>query len=226
MLNFVSYASGSSGNLHSISDGETTIMIECGIPWKQVQKAFDFQTSKVSAVVLSHEHKDHSGWIHHAAKAGIDVYLLPETRAAMVFNGHRYHEISLRPFRIGTIQVRSFGLQHDVPNCGFLFASDCGEKAVYITDSFYCKHRFPALDIIAIECNYSKETMTTGLDHERKKRLYKTHFSLENVKKFLATGDLSRVREIHLIHISKENGDPEYFKQEIEKATGKPTYAK
>ncbi|MBU4317117.1 MAG: MBL fold metallo-hydrolase [Proteobacteria bacterium] len=226
MINFQSYASGSSGNLHSISDGETTIMIECGIPWKKVQEFFGFQTSKVSAVVLSHEHKDHSGWVHHAAKAGIDVYLLPETRSAMVLNGHRYHEIDFKTtYQIGTIKVRAFGLQHDVPICGFLFAAG-GEKAIYITDSFYCKPKFPTLDLIAIECNYSIETMAKDLNLERKKRLYSSHFSLENVKRFLAGCDLSRTREIHLIHISKENGDPEYFKAEIEKATGKPTSAK
>jgi phosphoribosyl 1,2-cyclic phosphodiesterase len=48
-----------------------------------------------------------------------------------------------------------------------------------------------------------------------------SHFSLENVKEFLKANDLSRVRQIWLLHLSDGNSDAELFKQEIEKLTGK-----
>ena len=225
MLSFKSYASGSSGNLYSITDGETTIMIDPGISWKRIQKAFNFKTSEVKCVCLGHEHRDHSFAVEAAAKAGIDIYLLPETRAALGLSGHRFHEIELhRAFRAGSFKVVAFPLQHDVPNCGFLFMGKCGEKAVYITDTFYSRWTFTGLTIIAVECNWSKETLAPGLDPAVKQRLYTSHFSLKSVKQFFRDNDLSKVREIHLLHLSQGNADPEYFRSEIEKLTGKPVY--
>ncbi|HEM1811409.1 TPA: MBL fold metallo-hydrolase, partial [Listeria monocytogenes] len=51
-----------------------------------------------------------------------------------------------------------------------------------------------------------------------------SHFSLENVKEFLNANDLSQLREIHLLHISSSNGDPNMFKNEIQALTGVPVY--
>lgn len=226
MINFQSYFSGSSGNLYSITDGKTTIMIDPGISWKRIQKAFDFNTSEVAAACLGHEHGDHSFAVKNAAKAGIDIYMLPETRQALGLEGHRYKDVTPQQiFMVGTFRIMGFRLQHDVPNCGFLFESG-GEKAAYINDTFYCKYRFQGLSVIAIECNWSHATISQDLDQARKKRLYSSHFSLENVIRFLKANDLSKVRELHLLHISRDNGSPELFKQEVEKATGIPTFTK
>lgn len=222
MVTFTSYASSSAGNLHSITDGATTIMIECGLPWKEVRKHFQFQTSALAGMCCTHAHKDHSRSVADAVRAGIDVFLLPETRTALGISGHRIHEIEpLVSFRVGTFTVKAFPLEHDAPICGFLFASG-GEKAVYITDSFYCRWRFSGLSIIAIECNYSKKTLSPDLDPAVRKRLLRSHMSLENAIKFLKANDLSVVREIILIHLSRENSDAEMFQREIQRATGKP----
>jgi phosphoribosyl 1,2-cyclic phosphodiesterase len=224
LISFTSFASSSKGNLYSVSNGDTTIMIDCGVPWGQIQKAFGFQTSRVSALCLDHEHKDHSRSVIDVAKAGIDVFLLPETRVALGVSGHRFHDIAvLEPFKIGTFTIKAFGLQHDVPNCGFLFASGT-DRAVFLIDTAYCQYRFNSLSVIAIEANFSKRTLAPDLDPAVKRRLYLNHFSLENVKKFLQANDLTRVREIHLLHLSAGNSDAALFRAEIEKLTGKPTY--
>lgn len=94
---------------------------------------------------------------------------------------------------------------------------------MFATDTFYLHNRFAGVNYIAIECNYSVRTMAPDMNPIVKKRLYKSHFSLENVKKFLVSTDLSRVREIHLIHMSKGNSDPRWFKSEVQRVTGKPT---
>ncbi len=59
---------------------------------------------------------------------------------------------------------------------------------------------------------------------ELKNRIIQSHFSLENVKKFLQANDLSQVREIWLIHLSDDNSDADRFKREIQELTGKPVY--
>lgn len=225
MLRFKTYASGSSGNLYTISDGKTTIMIDPGISWKKIQKALDFRTSEITACLLDHEHRDHSFAVEDVARAGIDVFLLPQTRKNLKLNGHRYHDLELKKtFQIGTIKIVSFPLQHDVPNCGFLFQDQDGDKALFIVDTGYCRYRFKGLNIIALEANYSKKTMAQGISPVYRQRLYKSHLSLENAIKLLQANDLSRVREVHLIHMSKMNSNPEFFKSEVQKATGKPVY--
>lgn len=146
------------------------------------------------------------------------------TALALKFQGHRLRfVIPRRQFKAGAFKVLPFETEHDCPgSVGFLI-SDGTDKILFATDTFYISNRFTNLDIIAIECNYSEETMTPGLHPVRLKRLYKSHFSLENVIKFLKANDMSSVREIFLIHMSQTNADTEYFKSEVEKAIGKPT---
>ena len=41
---------------------------------------------------------------------------------------------------------------------------------------------------------------------------------------FLRANDLSRVKEIHLLHLSDRNSSANCFKKEIQSLTGKPVY--
>ena len=49
------------------------------------------------------------------------------------------------------------------------------------------------------------------------KRLLKSHFELENVKKFILQQDLKQIKEIYLLHLSSGNSDATRFKTEIKK---------
>lgn len=174
---------------------------------------------------------DHSKAVKDIAKMGIDVYCLEETSQALKFNGHRLKTVlPLQVFEIGKFSVISFSLEHQdvrtgerIPNIGFLI-SDGEDKLLYATDTFYIKNRFKGLTHICLGINWSQKTLNPNLNTARKKRLYKSHMSLETAIRFFKANDLSQVREIHLLHLSSENSDPEYFKSEIMKATGKPVY--
>lgn len=48
--------------------------------------------------------------------------------------------------------------------------------------------------------------------------------SLETVKGFLAANDLSRVREIWLLHLSDDHSDAERFRREVMELTGKEVH--
>ena len=63
-----------------------------------------------------------------------------------------------------------------------------------------------------IECNYAKEILKKNIDGGKipkvvAKRLYSSHFELENVKEFLKANDLSQVKAIYLMHLSDGNSD-------------------
>lgn len=49
-------ASSSKGNCYIVDDGRTKIMIDCGIPIRQIKKGCGFKTHEISGCLISHEH--------------------------------------------------------------------------------------------------------------------------------------------------------------------------
>jgi metal-dependent hydrolase (beta-lactamase superfamily II) len=49
-------ASSSKGNATIISDGATTILLDCGIPVAQIKRHLNFNLSSVVGCLVSHEH--------------------------------------------------------------------------------------------------------------------------------------------------------------------------
>lgn len=174
---------------------------------------------------------DHSKAVKDIMRAGIDCYISAGTAEALEISGHWLNIIKAKQqFRIGTWTVLPFDTQHDVAEpLGFLLANQAGEKVLYITDSYYCRYRFQGLTHIMIETNYSLDILNGNVEAgnippEMKKRVMRSHMSLETAKEFLKANDLSKVEQIWLIHLSDGNSDAERFKREVQELTGKPTY--
>lgn len=206
-------------------------MIECGIRFREIRQAFDFKLSGVAGCLLSHEHGDHAKSVKDILSAGVDCYTSSGTAHALELSGHRMHTVpALEQFRVGTFTILPFPVQHDANEpFGFLIQSDACDKLLFITDSFYCKYRFYGLTHIMIEANYKKsildENISSGLvPAALRNRIVKSHLEIENVKAFLAASDLSKCREIHVIHVSNTNGCKESFVSEIRSLTGIQTY--
>ena len=70
--------SGSSGNGYALISGEDILLLECGVPAKEMLKAIDYQTSMVNGCILSHIHGDHAGYIKQYIQYGIMVYTSDE----------------------------------------------------------------------------------------------------------------------------------------------------
>lgn len=231
MLSVETIASGSSGNCYRIWDGQTNILIECGIRFREIREALDFQLSEISGCLVSHEHQDHCKAAKDIVKAGIDCYMSHGTAESLNLSGHRIKTVKPKQkFEVGTYTVLPFSTEHDaVEPLGFLIQSSNKTRLLYISDSYYCRYRFKNVGYFLVECNYAREILEENIKSgvtppAIKSRILRSHFELENVKQFFKVNDLSGCREIHLIHISNDNGDPELFKSEIRKLTGKPVY--
>ncbi|GGB41452.1 MBL fold metallo-hydrolase [Lentibacillus populi] len=231
MISIKTLASGSKGNCYHITDGSTPLLLECGIPFKLIRKALDFKTSNIAGVLVTHEHKDHCAGLKGVTRAGINCYMSTGTAEATGYLHHRIKTVQAKKkFEIGTWNVLPFDVQHDVSEpMGFLLQNKVGEKLLFATDTYYIRYSFPGLTHLLIECNYSmdilNENIASGRVHKgMKKRLIRSHFSLENVRDFLKANDLSKVKEIHLLHLSDSNSNEELFKREIQELTGKVVY--
>lgn len=229
MLDIAVYASGSSGNCYTVSDGETVVMLDCGLPFRRIERLTGFLLPK--AVFVTHEHKDHSKAAQDFMRRGVDVYMTAGTAAALGIEAqHRLHILNLmEQTTVGRITVSAFPTQHDAREpCGFLL-DDGDDRVLYATDTYYIKYQFPGVTKMLIEANHSYKILEENvgahiLNKSLAERLIKSHFSIENVLAFLRANDLSKVKEIWLIHLSDGNADAGKFARMVEAATGKPVY--
>ncbi len=219
MIEIKTFGSGSSGNLHLIRDEYgSKILLECGFPIKKIKEHLDFDLN-IDACLLSHCHMDHAKSANEIMKSGINLVCSEETAKVLSLSGHRVKIIS-KPIRVKKWLATPFPTNHDTPgSLGFIIETG-NEKIIFATDTRSLPYRFDGMTHIIIECNFSEKTFVDS-NKFIADRIKKTHMSLFECLKFLESNDLSKVREIHLIHLSDRNSNANYFKTEVQKLTGK-----
>lgn len=225
---------GSSGNCYKVKIGKATLLLECGLPYKVIQKKLNFKISEIDACLVTHEHMDHAKAVKDLMKAGVDCYMTKGTAEALKVKGHR-----LNTFRkddkgqgycwkfFSDIQILPFEAVHDVaePVSYFIKTRDDKESLVFVTDTAYLKYKIPECDVLMIECNYVKakldENVRLGnINTNLRNRIVKNHLSLESLVEALRAASLDRCRKIYLLHLSDGNSDEKLIKRTIQETTG------
>lgn len=220
-------ASGSSGNAYLIGDGKTRLLFDAGIPFKRIQIGCGFKTSSIDACLVTHRHGDHAAAIPKLLQRGIAVYSNEDV--AGLYPGVQSVE-ARREFRIGTLRILPFAAEHDVPCYGYQVTSEeTGERLVYITDSAYVRYTFTGLTHIMIEANYDEDIMLGNVRDEKipfslAERVAGTHMSIDTLIDLLRANDMTKVRQIYLLHLSDNNSDAEVFKKMVQQETGAEVY--
>lgn len=226
-------ASGSSGNCYCIDDGESTIILDAGIPIKEIQKGIGFRLSAVAGALITHRHNDHAKAVPDLIYAGVNVYASEDVFEAKNVSGHHCKVIDngiigerRNWVTVGTFKVLPFLCHHDVHNLGFYIHSNVtGENLLYFTDTYYIEHIFPKLNYIMAECNFDPAAIKDAKLHPAlKARLYKSHMSIETFIEMLKKNDLSKVRQIYLLHLSDRNSRADEFKKRVQAETGCEVY--
>ena len=220
--------SSSSGNCYLIEvNNKEKLILDAGVNFKIVQQKLNFNFDSIEGVLITHEHMDHLKYATNFASNGINVYASEGTFKKQNLTGHRFKVIkALQQFEIGNFIILPFDTQHDAAEpLGFLIQhKNTGEKLLYATDTYYIKYKFNKLNYLLIECNYikdiAKENEESGeINKTRYTRLLESHFSLENVIKFLKTNDLSHTKNIILCHLSDTNSNQEIMKKRVYEET-------
>jgi phosphoribosyl 1,2-cyclic phosphodiesterase len=235
-------ASGSAANCYILSAGEDKLILDCGVKFRTLQEALDFDYSGVSACLLSHEHKDHSKAIKNVFDAGITVVTSEQTIYACNIYSHRVCETKLEemlllcgPENKRLWYVMPITTQHDAvdPYGFFIIYIPTWETVVYATDTYYLKYSFKGHSLVnywLIECNYCTDRLHTQyeageIDTGLYRRLLQSHMSLEHLKDYLATQDLKKARKIVLLHLSDARSDEKRMEREIFEQTKVETVA-
>ena len=219
---------GSSGNFSVISDGASSLAIDCGVPWDKALRMSSYGLLDACALLVSHGHGDHLGYINQFVKGMMNVFMSKETWDKGIENGtinrwtaEVYNDnVSFfdgSQFKVGTFVVKPFKVPHTntdgspCDNSGFLiYSTATKEKMLWVTDCAYITQKFPPLDYICIECNYvdvedySKEAAFTNIPLES--RRVQSHLSLNRCVDFLKKQDLSKIKFVKLLHLTHHQG--------------------
>lgn len=220
-------ASGSTGNCYRVSDEKTALLLDCGIPIKRIENGLHFMLHLIDSVLVTHCHQDHVKAAKDIAKRGIPIYASAGTLDACGLHGHSFRPVkALESVQIGTFTVVPFDVEHDAPEpLGFLLKSSVTEeKLLYFTDTYYLKYRFPGIHYLMAECNYSQKTMSEEINPALRDRIIESHMSLETLLEMLQANDFCELKQVYLLHLSNDNSDETYFKEEVQKVTGVPVY--
>ena len=202
--------SGSSGNCYILENDAEALIIEAGLPFKEVKKALDFNVRKIVGVAVSHSHQDHAKYVTEYEKAGIPVF--------KPYNGMK--DVDLKGG--AGFKIQAFDLVHDVPCYGFYISHLDIENLIYASDTEYIKWRFSKVNHILVEANYSKDLVSDMT--EKRSHVLTGHMEIETTCEFLKANNNPGLRNVVLLHLSNESGDPEEFKAKAEKVIDCPVY--
>ncbi len=226
-------ASGSSGNCYLVSDGKTSLLLDAGIPAKEISKKTGYGLSDVSACLVTHEHGDHCQAVNDLCrKYGVRCYMSEGT-----LKGAKERPWAVKTnveickskeiFYVDTFIIQPFDVQHDAEEpLGFLIKSKyTNETLLYFTDTYYLKYRFSNVNYIIAECNYVKSILEKNIENGylpkgRADRTLRSHMSLEHLLDFLKASDLSELKQIYLAHISDLNGDNKIMSDAVKRLVG------
>lgn len=208
-MRFTPIASSSHGNAYIVEDGQTILLLECGVARrtlnKALNKALGISTTDCAAALVSHEHKDHAKAVAELLKDGMTIYMSEGTAEALGTEGIELCQ-SMEQFNVGSMDIVPFTTFHDAQEpLGFLIRSRAdGDNLVFATDTVNLRYRFPNVNILAIEANYDKDILARSekLPEKTRERITNTHMEIETLCDYLRGLDLSSCREIWLLHLS------------------------
>lgn len=228
-MRFEALASSSAGNAYVVTDGETRILLECGISLRKLQKLSGFALSQFQGCLVSHEHKDHAKAAQELISRGMDVYMSEGTAEALGLEGAVLDVTkamkSMEQFSIGSFDIVPFETFHDAKEpLGFLIKSRTdGDVLAFATDTVNLRYQFPGLNILAVEANYDKAILERceRMPEKVRHRITNSHMEIDTLCDYLRGLDLSRCREIHLLHLSDATSHEGHFINKVSRAVPK-----
>ena len=224
-------ASSSLGNAYIVSDGETSILLDAGIPYKDLQVKSDFKVNEVAACFISHEHGDHSKAVEDLLSAAIDVYALSDTLSALnIAEHHRVHNVlPLVPIVINTFEIMAVDMHHDCPCVGYMvYSTNTKERLFFATDTYKITVNPQEIDYLILEINYQKEIVNKLVNEGKmesgiRARLLFSHYELSKALNWLSKIDKNRLKRIYIAHLSNGHSNAEEIKAAVIAETGIPT---
>ncbi|MFP3953112.1 MAG: MBL fold metallo-hydrolase [Candidatus Acetothermia bacterium] len=236
-MEIITLATGSTGNAYVVREGEDALLLDAGLTIGKLKEKLwgeGLYATDLDGALITHRHMDHAAAAVDLAKLGVDTLMGEDVGEYLGLDGSMYRPaVPEETTKVGgRWGVKPLPVEHGGVDClsYLILNEEVGEKLLYVTDTSYFPYRIPGLDYVMVECNWQKEYLDEALENKRisvehARKSIKTHMSLGTAVDFLRKTDLKKVREVHLIHASETNADPEDCRKTVEAEFGVPTYA-
>lgn len=222
-LEICALASGSNGNCYYIGNETEAILVDAGLSARQLQVRLaekQIPLSKIKAILITHEHSDHSRGARVLSKRlHIPVYLTKKTYLALRRTGQpdvpRWFELD-QEFQLGEFSIFPFAKQHDaVDACSFRISysgkhvgvmTDIGEPCERVKEHLGMCHA------VFLESNYDEDMLMNGpYPYYLKQRVASSlgHLSNEQAFRLLKEFGGKELQTVFLSHLSGQNNTPE-----------------
>lgn len=221
-MKITTIASSSAGNCSIVETCGRQIILDCGVSMDRIRAALDYDLSKVTACLVTHEHGDHAKSVQKLCRdSTVPIYCTKGTLKQSNFNQcHTIEKTGVLEFD-GEFGYSAIKMQHDVECYGFIIHGD--GKLLYATDTGEINYTIPGLTHLMIEANHSFELLIdSGVNTAARKRIAETHLSIDDVLEFV--GRHPDLQEIHLMHLSDCHSDAAAFKTAVQSVAGVPVY--
>jgi phosphoribosyl 1,2-cyclic phosphodiesterase len=216
--------SGSAGNCLVVESAGRRILIDAGFSCREVEarcRRVGVAPETLEAVVVTHEHNDHSlGADRLARRLGLGVYATEGTLKALHWSRDarpRLHAIAAGwPYEIAGFEVEVFPVPHDATDpVGVVITDRAGDRIGLAADlgcwSRLAAARLQSVDLLVLETNHDLEMLRRGpYPWVLKQRVAGRHGHLSNQQAAEALPELvcDRLRSVVLYHISRTNNEP------------------
>lgn len=209
-------ATGSTGNCYTLtSDSGETLILDCGIPIKEIKKGLNWNIKNVVGCIVSHVHSDHSKSVKDFKAMGIPVFT-PYISLEPMSMGR---EFKIQAFDLTTVDGRCTHTNADGSECpcfGFLITHPEMGKMLYITDTELIKWKFKGINHILLGVNYDKDLIdrdNTG----KANHVFRGHLSIDTACDFVKANHSDSLQNVIMCHLSDENSDRDSFIEKMKK---------
>ena len=209
-------ATGSTGNCYTLtSKSGETLILDCGIPIKEIKKGLDWNIKDVVGTICTHHHQDHSLSVYPLRRMGIPVYAPYISLESMKMET----EFNIRMFDLTTIDGSWTHTNADGTPCpiyGFLITHKEMGRMLYITDCEVVKWKFKDINHILLGVNYDKDLIdrdNTG----KANHVFRGHLSIDTACDFVRANYSDSLQNVIMCHLSSENADSDSFIEKMKK---------
>ncbi len=211
-------ATGSTGNCYLLtSDSGETLILDCGMPIKEIKKDLNWNIRNVVGVLCTHKHLDHSKSVKDFEAMGIPICKPYETFLMNQFLANSY--FTVRIFDLTTIDGSWTHTDADGTPCpiyGFLITHKEMGRMIYITDCEVIKWRFKDIDHILLGVNYDKD-MVDWSNPAKNNHVFRGHLSIDTACDFVKANYSDCLQNVIMCHLSSENADGDSFIEKMKK---------
>lgn len=210
-------ATGSTGNCYTLtSDSGEVLILDCGIPIKEIKKGLNWNIKDVVGVLCTHKHLDHSKSVKDFETMGIPIC---EPYKALLMNQFLANSyFTVRAFDLTTVDGRWTHTDANGEPCpifGFLIMHPEMGRMLYITDCEVIKWRFKGINHILLGVNYDKDLVDT--DNPKANHVFRGHLSIDTACDFVKANDSDSLQNVIMCHLSSENADRDSFIEKMKK---------